>query len=103
MKTITKSLFLALVAAVVPVALAQHQTFTANPDASQVGFALAGTGHHVNGTFHVQSASVDFDRTAMNISGSVIVAAGSGNSDEPSRDKKIRLPASLPFMALRTT
>ena len=89
MKTITKSLFLALVAAVVPVALAQHQTFTANPDASQVGFALAGTGHHVNGTFHVQSASVDFDRTAMNISGSVIVAAGSGNSDEPSRDKKM--------------
>ena len=89
MKTIAKVLFLALVPAVVPVAYAQHQTFTASPDASQVAFALAGTGHHVNGTFHVQSGSVEFDRTAQSISGSVVVAAGSGNSGEPSRDKKM--------------
>jgi len=89
MKSIAKSLFLALVPAVIPAALAQHQTFAVNPSASQVAFALSGTGHHVNGTFHVQSGSVDFDRTAKSISGSVIVAAGSGNSGEPSRDKKM--------------
>ena len=89
MKSTFKFVFLALVAAVVPAALAQHQTFNANPDASQVAFALAGTGHHVNGAFHVQSCSVNFDRTAMSISGSVVVAAGSGNSGEPSRDKKM--------------
>jgi polyisoprenoid-binding protein YceI len=70
-------------------AFAQHQTFTVNPDASQVSFALSGSGHHVNGTFHVQSGSIDFDRTAHTISGSVVVAAGSGNSGEGSRDKKM--------------
>jgi polyisoprenoid-binding protein YceI len=70
-------------------AFAQHQTFTVDPNASQVAWALGGSGHHVNGTFHVQSCSIDFDRTAHTISGSVVVAAGSGNSGEPSRDKKM--------------
>lgn len=70
-------------------AFAQHQTFTVDPNASQVAWALGGNGHHVNGTFHVQSGSVDFDRTAHNISGSIVVAAGSGSSGEPSRDKKM--------------
>lgn len=70
-------------------ASAQHQNFAVNPDASQVAWGLGGTGHHVNGTFHVQSGSVDFDRTAHAISGSIVVAAGSGNSGEPSRDKKM--------------
>ena len=68
---------------------AQHQTFTVNPDSSQVAFTLGGTGHHVQGTFHVQSGSVDFDRIAAKISGSVVVAAGSGNSGETSRDRKM--------------
>ena len=70
-------------------AFAQHQTFTVDPSASQVAFALGGNGHHVNGTFHVQSGTVDFDRNAHTISGSIVVAAGSGNSGEPSRDKKM--------------
>ena len=42
-----------------------------------------------DGTFHVQSGSIDFDRSAQTISGSVVVAAGSGDSGEPSRDKKM--------------
>lgn len=70
-------------------ALAQHQTFNVDPNASQVAFALGGSGHHVNGTFHVQGGAVDFDSTAHTISGSVVVAAGSGNSGEASRDKKM--------------
>lgn len=70
-------------------AFAQHQTFTVDPGTSQVSWALGGGGHHVNGTFHVQSGSIDFDRTAHTISGSVVVAAGSGNSGEASRDKKM--------------
>ena len=89
MKTIAQSLLLALPLAFAPVAVAQHQTFTVTPDASEVAFALGGNFHHVNGTFHVQSGVVDFDRTARTISGSIIVAAGSGNSGEPSRDKKM--------------
>jgi len=89
MKTIAQSLFLALPLALAPFALAQHQTFAVNPDSSQVAFALAGNAHHVNGTFHVQSGSVDFDRSAQSISGSVVVAAGSGNSGDGGRDKKM--------------
>jgi polyisoprenoid-binding protein YceI len=89
MKNAAKSLFLALPLLLAPLALAQHQTFSVNPDASQVAFALGGSGHHVQGTFHVQSGSIDFDRAAARISGSVVVAAGSGNSGEPSRDKKM--------------
>jgi polyisoprenoid-binding protein YceI len=68
---------------------AQHQTFTVNPETSQVTFALAGTGHHVNGTFYVQNGAIDFDRSAQTISGMVVVAAGSGDSGEKSRDKKM--------------
>ncbi len=89
MKLIAQSLFLALSLAVTPFALAQHQAFTVNPDASQVAFSLGGNTHHVNGTFHVQSGTIDFDSTAKTISGSVVVAAGSGNSGDQSRDKKM--------------
>ena len=89
MKTIAKSLFLALPLALAPDALAQHQTFTVNPDSSQVAFSLGGTGHHVNGTFHVQSGRSTLIALRATISGSVVVAAGSGNSGEQSRDKKM--------------
>ena len=60
-----------------------------NPDASKVAFSLGGNTHHVDGTFHVQSGSIDFDRTAQTISGSIVVAAGSGNSGDQGRDKKM--------------
>jgi len=89
MKIAAKSIFLAFLLMLAPLAYAQHQTFSVNPDASQVSFALGGSGHHVQGTFHVQSGSIDFDRSAAKISGSVVVAAGSGNSGDPSRDKKM--------------
>ncbi|MGA2086277.1 MAG: YceI family protein [Terracidiphilus sp.] len=89
MKTIAQSLILALSLALAPVAFAQHQTFTVNPDASKVAFSLGGNGHHVDGTFRVQSGSIDFDRSAQTISGSVVVAAGSGSSGDQSRDKKM--------------
>jgi polyisoprenoid-binding protein YceI len=43
----------------------------------------------VQGTFHVQRGTIDFDPSAQKISGTVIVAAGSGNSGAPSRDKNM--------------
>ena len=89
MKLIAQSLILSLSLALAPAAFAQHQTFTVNPDASKVAFSLGGSGHHVDGTFHVQSGSIDFDRSAQTISGSVVVAAGSGNSGDQGRDKKM--------------
>jgi hypothetical protein len=70
-------------------ALAQHQTLAVNPDASEVKMKLNTTHEVVNGTFHVQSGSINFDRTASHISGIVIVAAGSGKTGSDSRDKKM--------------
>jgi polyisoprenoid-binding protein YceI len=89
MNTIVRVLLLALLPVAIPSANAQHQTFSVNPDSSKVAFTLAGTGHRVNGAFHVQSGTIDFDRTAQKISGSVVVNAGSGNSGEPGRDKRM--------------
>ena len=89
MKMYAPALFLAIPLAIAPAAFAQHETFSVNPDASQVAFALDGTGHHVQGTFHVQKGSIDFDPGAQKISGSVIVAAGSGDSGDKGRDKNM--------------
>jgi polyisoprenoid-binding protein YceI len=68
---------------------AQQRTFTVDPAASKVAFSLTGTGHAVSGTFHVQSGSIDFDPSAAKIAGSVIVAAGSGDSGDKGRDKNM--------------
>jgi YceI-like domain len=72
-----------------PTALAQHQTFTVNPDASEIKMKLNTTHEVVIGTFHIQSGSINFDRTASRISGIVIVAAGSGKTGNNSRDRKM--------------
>jgi polyisoprenoid-binding protein YceI len=72
-----------------PVAFAQQQTFLANPDASEVKMTLKTTHEVVNGIFHLQSGSLNFDRSAAKISGSVIVAAGSGKTGNGSRDRKM--------------
>lgn len=81
------ALVLALISATA--ALAQHQTFAVNPDASEVRMKLNTTHEVVNGTFHVQSGSINFDRTHPSISGIVIVAAGSGKTGNGSRDKRM--------------
>ena len=79
----------ALVVVLAPAALAQHQTFVVNPDASEVKITLKTTHEIVNGTFHVQSGSIEFDRSAPKMSGSVVVLAGSGKTGNSSRDKKM--------------
>jgi polyisoprenoid-binding protein YceI len=80
---------LVLAVLLVPAAFAQHQTFAVNPDASQVKIALKTTHELVNGTFHVQSGSIEFDRSTPKMSGSVVVLAGSGKTGNGSRDKKM--------------
>jgi hypothetical protein len=72
-----------------PSVLAQHKTFAVNSDASEVRMKLNTTREVVNGTFHVQSGSIEFDRSATKISGTVVVAAGSGKTGNDSRDKKM--------------
>ena len=76
-------------ALVVPAALAQHQTFVVNPAASEVKMTLQTTHEIVNGTFHAQSGSIEFDRSNSRMSGSVAVLAGSGKTGNGSRDKKM--------------
>jgi hypothetical protein len=87
MKSLT---IFALVVILAPAALAQRQTFVATPDASEVRITLKTTHEVVNGTFHIQSGSIEFDRSAHEMSGSVVVLAGSGNTGNGSRDKKMK-------------
>ncbi len=79
----------ALASLFAPAALAQHQTFVVNPDASEVKMTLNTTHEVVIGAFHVQSGSIEFDRSAGRISGWVVVLAGSGKTGNDSRDKKM--------------
>jgi polyisoprenoid-binding protein YceI len=72
-----------------PAAFAQHQTFVLNADASEVKMTLNTTHEVVNGTFHIQSGRIEFDRSAPRMSGSVVVLAGSGKTGNDSRDKKM--------------
>jgi hypothetical protein len=72
-----------------PAALAEHETFAVNPDASEVRMTLNTTHEVVNGTFHIQSGSIEFDRSAPKMSGSVVVLAGSGKTGNGSRDKRM--------------
>ena len=80
---------LALAVILAPAALAQHHTFAVNPDASEVKITLKTTHELVNGTFHIQSGSVAFDRSTPKMSGSMVVLAGSGKTGNGSRDKKM--------------
>lgn len=89
MKLPARFLILALPLSLAPLAFAQHETFTVNPQTSQVGFGLGATGHHVDGTFRVQDGVIVFDPGAGTIAGSVVVIADSGNSGDKGRDKKM--------------
>jgi polyisoprenoid-binding protein YceI len=80
---------LALAVILSPAALAQNQTFAVNPDASKIKMTLNTTHEVVNGTFHMQSGSIEFDRSNPKMSGSVAVLAGSGKTGSDSRDRKM--------------
>ena len=86
MKSFTLFAFAALLA---PAAFGQHQTFVVNPDTSEVKIMLKTTHELVNGAFHVQSGSIEFDRSTPKMPGSVVVLAGSGKTGNDSRDKKM--------------
>lgn len=87
MKVQALAFFLAIPLSLAPAAQAQHETFTVNPDASQIQFLLGGNFHHVRGIFHVQSGLIEFDPSTGTISGLVAVGAASGDSGNESRDR----------------
>jgi polyisoprenoid-binding protein YceI len=70
--------------------LAQPQVFTANAATSEVHITLGGSAHTTHGLFHIEGGEIDFDRTAMRIAGSIVVAAGSGDTGNEGRDKKMK-------------
>lgn len=67
--------------------MAQTQ-YRIDPDKSQVQFVLGGS-HEVDGQFHVRSGDISFDQNTGEMKGTVLVGAGSGTSDDKSRDKKM--------------
>ncbi len=79
----------AVAALFAPAALAQHQTFVVNPGASEVKMTLITTHEVVDGTFHLQSGLIEFDRGNSKMSGSVAVLAASGKTGNDSRDRKM--------------
>ncbi|HEY6489543.1 MAG: YceI family protein [Terracidiphilus sp.] len=79
----------ALAVLLAPAALSQRQAFVVNPDRSEVKITLKTTHELVNGAFRVQSGSIEFDRSAPAMSGSIAVVAGSGKTGNGSRDKKM--------------
>jgi len=89
MKNFARPLVVALPLLFASSMFAQHQIFTISPETSEVSFTLGGSGHETHGTFHVQNGLIDFDRTNPKLSGSVVVAAGSGKTGNDSRDKKM--------------
>jgi polyisoprenoid-binding protein YceI len=70
-------------------AMAQQQMLVVNANTSEVKMTLKTNHEIVNGSFHLQSGSIEYDRSAGKISGSVVVAAGSGSTGNDSRDKKM--------------
>jgi len=75
--------------ALAPVALAQRETFVVNADASAVKITLNTNHEVVNGSFHVQGGTVAFELGAAKMAGSVVVLAGSGNTGNGTRDKRM--------------
>lgn len=80
---------LALTLIFLPAALGQRQTFVLDPLSSDVKMTLKTNHDIVHGTFHLQSGSIVFEPGISRMSGSVVVAAGSGKTGNDSRDKKM--------------
>ncbi len=86
---IRRLLFLVLPLLIVSHAIAERQSFKVDPDKSDVAMTLGASDHATHGTFHVQTGLIQFDPKTATISGTVVVAAGSGKTGNDSRDKKM--------------
>jgi len=73
----------------IPSGRAQDKTFIVNPGQSGVMFSLGDVLHQVHGTFQVQSGKVQFEDSGSQLSGSIVVGAGSGKSGNDTRDHRM--------------
>jgi polyisoprenoid-binding protein YceI len=80
---------LALAGLLAPAVAAAQTRYHIDPEKSQVQFFLGGS-HKVSGQFHVSSGDISFDPKTGAMQGTVLVEAGSGNSANKFRDKKMR-------------
>jgi polyisoprenoid-binding protein YceI len=68
---------------------AQQITVNLDPAQTKIQWTLEAVLHTVHGTFKLRSGSVTFDPQSGAASGEIIVDATSGESGNPSRDKKM--------------
>jgi polyisoprenoid-binding protein YceI len=71
------------------VASAQDTVVKFNPASTTVDFTLGATLHTVHGSFKLKSGEIHLDATTGKASGSIVVDATSGNSDDSGRDKNM--------------
>ncbi len=92
-RQVLRAAFTALIAAVLLCAVcavaAAETKYSIDPAKSQVQFSLGGF-HEVNGFFQVASGDIAFDRKTGAMTGSIVVEAGTGNSGDSARDKKMK-------------
>jgi polyisoprenoid-binding protein YceI len=67
----------------------EPRTLRLDPRASQVHFTLDATAHTIHGSFRIESGAIRFDTATGAASGEVVVDAGSGETGNGSRDKKM--------------
>ena len=79
---------MALAATAAPLA-AQELVLVLNPAQARIRFTLAATLHTVHGSFRLKSGMIRYDPVTGRIGGEVVADATSGESGEPSRDRRM--------------
>jgi polyisoprenoid-binding protein YceI len=74
---------------IAPPACAQAYVVNFDPAQTSITFTLDTTLHDVHGTFRLKSGQIHFDKSTGKASGTIIVDAQSGDTDNKSRDKKM--------------
>ena len=77
------------VLAFTPASCAQSFTVNLDPAQTKVEITLNTTLHNVHGTFRLKSGQIHFDAATGKTTGAIVVDAGSGDTDNSSRDKKM--------------
>jgi polyisoprenoid-binding protein YceI len=72
-----------------PALRAQDSVVTLDPATTQIDFTLTATLHTVHGTFKLKSGQIQWDSSTGRASGSIVIDATSGNTDNTSRDKNM--------------
>ena len=67
----------------------QETVVTLDPASAQIQFTLGATLHTVHGSFKLKHGEIRFDPSTGKASGSIVVDAASGDTENGSRDKKM--------------